>query len=77
MTQLLIPSLSLNHLLNFALKLFENEKRPLAFIRHSLHEAVIDVNMTDTFCITLGKFKTYNKKTNLTGKYTLSDLVFC
>ena len=62
---------------NFALKLFENEKRPLAFIRHSLHEAVINVNMTDTFCITLGKFKTYNKKTKLIGKYTLSDLVFC
>ena len=26
-------------------------------------EAVVDVNKTDTFCITLGKFKIYNKKT--------------
>ena len=41
------------------------------------NEAVIDVNKTDTFCITLGKFKIYNKKTKLTGEYTLSDLVFC
>ena len=41
------------------------------------NEAVIDVNKTDTFCITLEKFKIYNKKTKLTGEYSLSDLVFC
>ena len=41
------------------------------------NEAVIDVNKTDTFCITFGKFKIYNKKVKFTGKYTLSDLVFC
>ena len=38
------------------------------------NEAVIDVKKTDTICITLGKFKIYNKKTKLTGKYTLSIL---
>ena len=41
------------------------------------NEAVIDVNKTDTFCITLEKFKVYNKKIKLTGKYSLSDLVLC
>ena len=41
------------------------------------NEAVIDVNKTGTFCITLGKFKIYNKKIKLTAKYSLSDLVFC
>ena len=41
------------------------------------NEAVIDVKKTDTFCITLEKFNVYNKKTKLTGKYSLSDLVLC
>ena len=40
-------------------------------------EVVIDVNKTDTFCMTLGKFKIYNIKIKFTGKYTLSDLEFC
>ena len=48
----------------------------LLFSDTHCNEAVIDVNKTDTFCIVLGKFKIYNKKTTLTGKYSLSDLVF-
>ena len=48
----------------------------LLFSETHCNEAVIDVNKTDTFCKVLGKFKIYNKKTKLTGKYSLSDLVF-
>ena len=48
----------------------------LLFSETHCNEVVIGVNKTDTFCIVLGKFKIYNKKTKLTGKYSLSDLVF-